>query len=274
MPARGLKDFDGLPAVPVVAREILEVLNDHHAGLAEIARVLSREPGLTGRLVASANAAFFTGQRPIYTVDDATVRLGLNRVRTIAMSILIGQKFNPAHCPAFSIRRFWFQAMKTADCASKLVRLVPVETAKDAATLCGLLHNIGLLALAYAYPERMGQVLDGHAGGAGRSLAERERAEFGFDHHEAGAELLRRWGMPPEVAAAVGEYGNPAYAGEYTLLAQVVRIAGRWSENDFTVAPPAGILRGVDDVKLRHIADSCRRERSQLEAFALTLCAA
>lgn len=274
MKAKALERLESLPPIPMVAQEILKVLNDNHASIAQVAKAISLEPGLTGKLVASANAAFFSGQRPIYSVDDAAVRLGLNRVRVMATSVLLGAQLNTARCPSFDARRFWSQAMKAASCAGKLVQLVPVETAKEAANLCGLLHNIGLLANAHCFPEEMESILQGLAVDPGFPLSAREEQALGFNHHEAGGELLSRWQMPAEIVAAVRHVQDDGYQGDYARLAEVVRLAVRWAEGNFEQLPDFSTLRGVEEAKLKQIGDSCRREAGQLEAFAQMMGAA
>jgi len=269
-----LSRLDELPPMPQIAREVLQVLNDREAGLAEVAASMSREPGLTGRLVAAANAAFFSGQRPIYNVDDAAVRLGLNRVRVIAISILLGTKFNPSRCPLFDPKRYWFEAMKTAICASKLVNYVAIEVARDAAYLCGLLHNIGLLLCAYSFPDEMEEVFETAREDADRRLTEIQRERLGFDYHEAGSALLTRWGMPPEVVSVVGHYHEERYEGDCQRLAGLIRICQAWAASNFREVPDSEQLRGVREESVDRVGQSCLAERDQLESFAFMLCSA
>lgn len=272
MSSLSLQRLDALPPLPVVVQEILQVLNDPQADFSGIGRVLAREPGLTGRIVGAANAAFFSGLRPVYSVDDAAARLGLNRLRVIATAILLGTRFNPRRCPGFSARLYWYQAMRTADCASRLAQLVPVETAKEAAYLGGLLHNIGLLANAYSFPEEMERVFRSTEA---VSLSERERRLLGFDHHQSGAELLQRWRLPAEVVTVVRHLRDEGYRGEFARLAQVVRTAARWAEEGFRGLPPQSeSLRGVEEAALRQLGESCQRDAAQLESFAQMLAAA
>lgn len=271
MNSQGLQRLDALPPIPLVVHEILQALSAPDIGLNNIARALSREPGLSGRLIGAANAAFFSGQRPVYSVQDALVRLGLNRVRVIATSIMLGARFNARRCPAFNAQAYWCQAMKTADCASRLAQWVPVETAKEAAYLAGLLHNIGLLANAYSFPNEMDAVLR-EASATGEHLSEVERRVLGFDHHEVGAELLSRWRLPLEIVTAVRQLPDADFAGDYARLAQVVRIAAEWAASGFR-SLPAGTaqLRGVEEAKLQRLGESCRREANQFESFATML---
>lgn len=265
-----LKKLDALPVVPMVVQEILEVLNSRDASVSDVSHAVARDPGLTGRLVAASNAAFFCGLRPIYSVDEAVMRLGLNRVRTTALAVLIGTRLNPSLCPAFNSKYYWFEAMKAADCAGKLAKLMPLGPAADVAYLCGLLHNVGLLVNAFVFPEPMQEVLEAKLDSPGLSLAVLERERFGFDHYQSGAELLRRWHMPTPVVEAVLHHRNPDYQGEYRLLAQLTDYSARWAQASFQVKPAVAL--DVPEDRLKAVGESCQRERDQLETLAFMLC--
>ncbi|RFA31384.1 hypothetical protein CAI21_01845 [Alkalilimnicola ehrlichii] len=269
---RILRKLDVLPAVPMVVQEILEVLNKRDASVSDVSNALARDPGLTGRLVAASNAAFFSGFRPIYTIEEAVMRLGLNRVRTTALAVLIGTRFNPRRCPPFNTKYYWFEAMKAADCANKLAKLLPLGGVGHAAYLCGLLHNIGLLVNAYAFPEPMQKVLEAKLDRPALSLAELERQHLGFDHHQSGAELLRRWRMPAAVVAAVEHYPDPESATEFKMLVRLTQFAVTWAQSSFRVRPSTRLAIAED--KLRSVGESCQRERDQMETLAFMLCSA
>lgn len=55
----------------------------------------------------------------------------------------------------------------------------------------GLLHDIGIMVLDVCAPERFAVVWK-NAQGDGDELIQAERAVFGFDHAELGAEVARR----------------------------------------------------------------------------------
>lgn len=264
--------FDALPSVPMVVQEILAVLDHRDVSVAEVSAAIARDPGLSGRLVAASNAAFFPGMRPIYSIEEAVMRLGLNRVRTTALAVLIGSRFNPRRCPAFNSKNYWFEAMKTADCASKLAKVLPLGALADAAYLCGLLHNIGLLVNAYAFPEAMQRVLEAKMDADDVPLAELERKILGFDHHESGTELLRRWGLPAPVIEAVAHHSNPAYNGPYRELVRLTRFAATWAQTSFRVRPAEDL--GIGEDKLAAVGESCQRERDPMETLAFMLCSA
>jgi diguanylate cyclase (GGDEF)-like protein len=66
---------------------------------------------------------------------------------------------------------------------------------------CGLLADIGSLALASLYPEKFTEVLA--SGVIGPDLSSAEREAFGVDHLEVGAALLEDWRLPRVCVDAV-----------------------------------------------------------------------
>lgn len=263
------EQLETLPPIPLVVQDILDVLNRRDVTASDVSMALSVEPGLSGRLVAASNAAFLSGQRPVYNIEEAVLRLGLNRVRTVALAVLLGGRLNPRDCPAFNSKHYWLVAMRTADCTSKLAKLAPLGNAADVAYLCGLLHNIGLLVNAYAFPRQMQQVLEAKLDAPEFPLSELERTFLGFDHRSSGCELLHRWGMPAAVVDAVAHYRELDYRGENEHLVWLTGYAAAWARTSFRVRPQRSL--GLDERKLEQIGESCQREREQLETLAFML---
>lgn len=266
-----LQQFDTLPPLPYVAHEILLAVNDRDASLGNIAATLSREPGLTARIVSMANSAFFAKQRPVYSAEDAVVRLGLNRVRVLAASILLAQQFDSSRCRPFRAERYWFGAVGTAFSAARLSRYVGFEQGEDAAYLAGLLHNIGLLLLVYVFPQEMSRALEAKAENPDSSLSSLARQQVGTDHHEAGRLLLSEWGLPEEIIAVAAGCHDPLYRGPHAPLVRTVHFCSLWTENEFMELPPLPGGLELSESRLESIGEACLREREQMEAFARLL---
>lgn len=270
MTEQDLEKLEELPTLPRFVQDILAVVNDKDAPLAEVARALAVDPGTSGRVVAAANAAFFTGHQPIYSVDDAAMRLGLNRVRVLASTALLSAQLRPEACPAFDQGRFWRASMNVAMCASKLANYVPLETGTPAAYLAGLLHNIGVLANAYTFPDAMQRVLT-TAEDQPHCVAALETDHLGFDYYRSGAAIVRRWELPEAIITAVRRHADPDYRGDWARLTAMIGASVDWYRNGYEGAPSGRILRGISESKLRNIAMSCQREDEQLKAFAAEL---
>jgi HD-like signal output (HDOD) protein len=273
MSASFLHQLETLPPLPYVAHEILLALNDKDANMGSIAETLAREPGLTARIVSMANSAFFANQRPVYSPEDAVVRLGLNRVRVLAASILLAKQFDASRCPPFRAEQYWYEAVATAFSAARLSHHVQLDYAGDVAYLAGLLHNIGLLLLVYVFPGEMSKALRQYADDPEQSLSALTRQELGSDHHEAGRLLLSEWNLPEEISAVAAHIHQPAHRGPHDSLIAFLCFCREWVARGFDADVDIPPQLALNAERLASVAAQCRREQEQLEAFANLLAA-
>ncbi len=263
-----LQGQDTLPPLPYVAHDILLAANRSEPDIREVSDKLAREPGLSARVVAMANSAFFASQQPLYSIEHAIMRLGLVRVRVLAASVLLNKLFDPSRCPAFSAPRYWHDAIATSYTASRLAPWLAPEEAGEAAYISGLLHNIGLLLLVHFFPETMHRILTEHGRQPEGSLLALTRAELGCDHGEAGGMLLKAWELPAPVITAAAHFHSAHYRGEHAELVQLVRHAAEWHEAGFELAEDHPLYQQLDPSLLTREAQHCRRETERLASFA------
>lgn len=89
------------------------------------------------------------------------------------------------------------------------------------AYLAGLLHDIGRLILNHLAPESAACFARMIAGGVECQFA--EMLLCGFDHCEAGAQVLREWNLPEAFVNAIGHHHDPENTGD--PLASVLYLA-------------------------------------------------
>ncbi|MBI3368004.1 MAG: HDOD domain-containing protein [Burkholderiales bacterium] len=96
----------------------------------------------------------------------------------------------------------------------------------ELAFTAGLLHDIGLLALATYFPDELSAAL-AHSRAEDRSLDQVERPLLGCAHAEIGAAIVSHWRLPAELCDAVRHHhGPPAAPGNApSTLADVVHVA-------------------------------------------------
>ncbi|MBC7779829.1 MAG: HDOD domain-containing protein [Proteobacteria bacterium] len=188
-----LKASGVLPSPTGVALEILRLTQRDDTTVAQLAHVLQADPALAGRLVRFANSSQVGAARPMLAIGDAVKLLGFAVVRQLCLgfSVLDGQR--EGRCLGFDYPRFWSRSLASALAAQTLCGRVRVLAPEEAFT-CGLLAEIGSLALASLHPEKFAKILDTDAAPADRSAFERET--FGADHREFGAALLEDWRLP------------------------------------------------------------------------------
>jgi two-component system cell cycle response regulator len=73
-----------LPSPKGVALAVMEMSRREEATLDEVARVVQTDPALSSRLLRLCNAAA-NGGRPVASIREAVLRLGMTAVRQLAM---------------------------------------------------------------------------------------------------------------------------------------------------------------------------------------------
>ncbi|MBK1734118.1 histidine kinase [Halorhodospira abdelmalekii] len=273
-----LATTDTLPVLPYIAHEILVTTSTNDVDIATVAKVLGREPGLTARIIAVANYAFFSRRETIYSLERAIMRIGLNRVRVLATSLLLNQVFDTSKCPAFHLERYWYESIATAFCAARLAPHTLPEHGSEAAYLGGVLHNIGLLLLVHVFPNAMNDILSRRQDEPDRPLSLLTFQELGCDYHEAGEMLLHEWQLPEAIVAVAGgpernRYGAPAARGApgtHGRLIETVEFAHHWVQAGLEgIEAPAALQ--IEATTLQRIGAACAEEHEPLAAFARLL---
>jgi putative nucleotidyltransferase with HDIG domain len=114
--------------------------------------------------------------------------------------------------------RFRAHALAVQRAAEHLASLVGYPN-RDELAVSALLHDVGKLVLAAAYPDEVDAFRADLAAPDARVKAEREA--LGVDHAMVGGVLVRRWGLPDRLAATVERHHAPGADGE----AAIVRLA-------------------------------------------------
>jgi diguanylate cyclase (GGDEF)-like protein len=200
-----LKATGHLPSPSGVGMRILKLTQDDSHSAEEISRTIMADSALTGRLLKLANSAMSGSSVPITTVPEATVRLGLSAVKSVALGLSIVSAHRGGACPGFDYERYWAISLARAVAAHNFSQQLHVGLPAEA-YVSGLLAEIGRLALASVYPQEYGKLLAGYQGTRASDLARTERDQFEIDHGEVGAYMLEDWGLPPAFSRAVQLY--------------------------------------------------------------------
>jgi len=189
-----LKISDQLPSPRGVALAILELSRRENVTLGEIARVVQTDPALSSRLIKLANAGSQIA-RPVVSLQEAVVRLGIASVRQLALGFSLLDQYRSGRCTAFDYQAYWSHSLLMGLAMQGLADRIRVA-APDEMFICGLLAQIGRLALATAYPAEYDAVLKAWQADASQPLAARERTVLATDHNELGMVMLSDWGIP------------------------------------------------------------------------------
>ncbi|MBT9589953.1 MAG: diguanylate cyclase [Thiobacillus sp.] len=197
-----------LPTPKGVALAVLELTQRENVTLAEIARVVQTDPALSGRLIKLAN----TGTRitrPVVSIQEAVVRQGMATVRQLALGFSLLDQYRSGDCKAFDYQAYWSHSLLMGLTMQALGERIRIAAA-DEMFICGLLAQVGQLALATAYPDEYNAVLTDYRADSLQPLAAHERIHLETDHTELGNVLMGNWGIPRAFTSPIAQYETPA----------------------------------------------------------------
>ena len=136
---------DDLPALSGVLTELVRSLDSVDSTVPEIAAIIRKDPVITAQVLRAANAATYAGYGPVASIHQALLRLGIVRVRRIAIlaSLYASVPFRGRH---IALNVFWRHA-------------VGVVHLKEGVSLFGRLVDIPLDRLAIGLAVRFRPLL-------------------------------------------------------------------------------------------------------------------
>src|SRR5947207_11644127 len=85
---RFVADIEGLsdlPSLSPVLAHLIATLGREDASVAEVAAIIRQDPVIAARVLRSATSAAYIGRSPVSSIRDALLRLGLARIRRLAL---------------------------------------------------------------------------------------------------------------------------------------------------------------------------------------------
>jgi HD-like signal output (HDOD) protein len=224
-----------LPALPRVYTELTAAMGRPTTTAKELAGIVKQDPAMLAKLLQLVNSAYFGRARRVTTADEAVVFLGVDLIRTIALTAHVFTSVEAMRGGTLSLEALQQRAILTAKVAR---RILGSSTLAAEAFTAGALHDIGILLLALRAPKHLAAV---QAVSQKHALtmvqAERELGRVG--HAEIGGYLLGIWGLPMSIVEGVAYHHDPRAAGEAEL-----GIVGAVHVADALVEKQTGSLQG------------------------------
>jgi HD-like signal output (HDOD) protein len=190
----------------------------------DVANILKLDPALSVRLLRIANSPSGGAPKQVDTISRAVNLIGVQAVRDLVTETTIGQTFSGMLPQFMDALKFWRKSLFCAFVAERMATSCGVDNS-ERCFVEGLLRDIGHFVLYQTVPQRAQSALI-EAGYLEASLAEVEQSNIGCDFAEVGAELIRCWEMPLHVEQAIRCQLSPKDAGEFSVHASLVHVAG------------------------------------------------
>ena len=234
-----------LPTLSPIATRLLQLTSDDGADVRDVVALIESDPALTAKVLSLVRRSNRGVSSHVETVDRAVVMLGFETVRGAVLSLEVYRLFplrdddtdepddacqrtdlaadgNPSSglgppdreadrtASRLMRTRLWLHCIAVAAASELLVEASGRRLAmlRPEAFVCGLLHDLGKLALDRILPRSFAQAMelaDRHMTG----IAEMERRVIGLDHHTAGKRLAEQWKMPHVLQDVMWLHGQP-----------------------------------------------------------------
>lgn len=207
---RAIGSIDRLPSLPAVYMELTRATQDPKTGIADIVRIIEKDPAMSIKILQLVNSAYFGLAQKTSSVLKAASYLGVENLKGLLLVAHVFSADAGPSTPGFSLDRLRDESLVVAQLARQMVR-DPKNA--DTAFTAGLVHDIGQLVLSRHHPAAYGHVLD-VVRETGRQLSEVEKEELGVNHGLVGAYLLGVWGLPFLLAEALMFHHEPSAVTE------------------------------------------------------------
>jgi len=268
--------LDSLPAMPNIARKLLELKLDTDQDEQQMLLLIAQDPLISARIIGLANSPLFGSSRKISTVKDASLLLGLKRVKSVATGLaLLAQLNKPVG--RLNIPALWEHNMGVAFAMLAIVSAMPAKLRvnDDLTFLAGMLHDVGYSVLAHLDVEWSDELQTRMVTEPNRLAVELELEVVGLTHDELGAELARHWGLPEEIVAAIRFHHDVDKSDSAQPLARIINLAEKllpssgFSERiDTIVAAEDWLALGIDPERSEDIVALVAEQSEQASQFA------
>ena len=274
---QAVKQIDALPAMPVIAQKLLALNINTDEDEREMLMLIEQDPQISAKIIGLSNSSIISSTRKSTSVKEAAVLLGMNRVKSVAISIAIMSLSTKVATNKFKIEDLWLHSFGIAFAMIDIARAMPakIRPKDDQVFLAGILHDIGYLALAFLDPKRSDDLHARLSAESDSPVLSAEQEMLGICHDELGAELARHWNLPDEIIAVLRYHHTPdaieAAAGQpivhmINLAEKLLASFGINEHVDTNISDEDWEILGIDPSKSEEISVQVAEQAEQASA--------
>lgn len=270
------KYVDQFPDMPPLCQNLIAYLDDPDADFKKISEMVKYDPGLTADILRFANSVYFGAIHKVNSLHAALVRLGTKKVMELILALSVSSRLIPC-LPGYGLmaKDLLKHSIWTAVAAEELANMLGMKQVEMIFTV-GLLHDLGKLILdPFVQMERV-RFNDAFENPKA-SFEQEERDILGIDHAQAGAMILYKWQMVPEIVAGVRWHHEPENADKHQDLIYLIHLANMLALSEgigtgnygmqYTVSPKTIKVLGLKKHHIEYAASSVLDKMKELETI-------
>jgi HD-like signal output (HDOD) protein len=198
-----------LPSLPGSYQQMIEALQSDNTSLADIGKIVSKDLGMSTKLLQMVNSAFFGLPQQIASAQHAVTMLGVETVTNLALGAGIFSKLDKNLIDAFQLEPLWQHSQSVSALVRQLGMAQGLSRQQlEVPIMAGMLHDLGKLVLASQNTEEYQRIIE-QSRDENMPLFEAEAVALWCHHAGIGAYLMGLWGLPFSAVEAVAHHHSP-----------------------------------------------------------------
>ncbi len=221
LPENVVKKVEAIPVLSRVASDLITLVNSPDYSLDAVARLVSQDAFLTGKVLRLANSAAYARGNTFSSVQRAVPHIGGRAVMGLVLGTSAKELYNDGldGYAAEQHSGLWEHSLHTALAAKEISRFARTPVVADEAFTAGLLHDVGKAVLSeflQVDPETEDR----------KNYLKTERERSGADHATVSHAIVTHWNLPDPIKQVALLHHAPAHADEaYRPLVYAVHLA-------------------------------------------------
>ncbi|MCF6459556.1 HDOD domain-containing protein [Clostridium sp. Cult3] len=213
-----------IPVLPSRVQKIIAITEDPDSTIEDLEKEILKDQSLTSRILKLANSAYYGYPRKINTVSQATILLGFQTIKSMALASTIS-KMMARELKGYALEKndLWTQSQTCAIISRYIAKEVKFSN-PETAYIAGLLRDIGKTILNF-YVEQEYQAIVNKVEYSNMSFLEAEEEVLGFNHAQVGEKIATKWNFPEDLVEAIGLHHTPEKSNINSKLVSIVHIA-------------------------------------------------
>jgi len=270
---------DDMKVLPEIINKIIALTDDPDSTVQDMEKAILKDQVLTTKILRLANSAYYGYARKISTISQATVLLGFQAIKGIALASTV-RNYMTHELKGYSLEKnqLWQQSQTCAIISRFIAKTIKYPNPEEA-YIAGLLRDIGKTILNEHMEREYAEVLL-KVEQEEITFLDGEREVLGFDHAEIGEKVAEKWNLPRALVDAIGHHHTPDLANINPVLVSIVHVADAITMMmgvglgldglTYNLSPTAIETLQLDEIQLQNIisqiADLIKDEDSFLTA--------
>ncbi len=220
---QGVDAIDTLPTIPVTLEKIFSILEADNKSARDLENIIKYDQSLSAKILSVANSAFYGLRMQVTTISRAVVAIGFTEVKNLAISVALMNFFTTkTKFPGFSVDIFWLHSIGVG-IVSRMIARIRANIDAESLFTCGIVHDIGRVALCASFPEDFMAILDIKNQENCSMLEAEER--YGLKHTLVGRWLAEKWQFPEVFVQTISCHHHPYKQKTFLPAAGIVQLA-------------------------------------------------